>query len=89
MTEKLKNAMIELSKKRTSNKHLVKIGEECSELSVEVLKCINKDFKINNDNVLNEIADVLNTIDIYMNSIGKNTSELDEYRLKQVEKHLD
>ena len=89
MTQDLQKAMSNLSKKRPHIKHLIKVGEECSELSVEVLKCVNHDFENGNREVLNEISDVLNTIDIYLESIGMNKDELDEYRLKQVQKHLD
>lgn len=45
--------------------------------------------KDTDEKIFNEMADVLNTIDIYMHSIGRDISELDEYRLKQVQKHLN
>ncbi len=88
MTVELKKAMKALAQKRPHTKHLKKVGEECTELALEVFKCDNADFKNGNRFVLEEMSDVLNTIDIYLESIGMKKEELDSYRLKQVQKHL-
>lgn len=86
MTNELKEAIQALSLKRSKKKHLTKIGEECTELTIEVFRNL-KNAK-NENEILNEISDVLNTIDIYLLSIGKEKKDLDVYRLKQVTKHL-
>lgn len=86
LQSKLDNSMKELCDKKTTKEHLTKMGEECSELTLEVFKNLKN---VDNDKeILNEICDVLNTIDIYLLSIGKNKQELLEYRLSQVNKHL-
>ncbi len=86
MTIELQEALKKLSLKRSKKKHLTKIGEECTELTLEVFK--NMKNAKNEDKILNEISDVLNTIDVYLLSIGKEKKDLDTYRLKQVTKHI-
>lgn len=86
MTVELQEALKKLSLKRSKKKHLTKIGEECTELTLEVFK--NMKNAKNEDKILNEISDVLNTIDVYLLSIGKEKKDLDTYRLKQVTKHI-
>ena len=86
MTQELKEAIAKLSNKKTPMQHLGKLVSEQGELIAEIGDKFNG--KNTDEEIFNEMADVLNTIDIYMHSIGKNISELDEYRLKQVQKHL-
>jgi len=88
MTEALESAIKKLSKKNPVKKHLSKVKEECGELLDEVDALLDTGSIGPNDNILGEMADVLNTIEIYMDSVGLSISHLDEYRLKQVQKHL-
>lgn len=88
MTKELRAAIRELSQMKSSGQHLAKVKEECDELLVEVNDVIDNNFTVPNYKVLSEMADVLNTIEIYMDSLGMDISELDVYRLKQVKKHL-
>lgn len=88
MTKELQKAMTQLANKKPHTQHMIKLGEESTELATEVFKCIGANFQNGNRFVLEEMADVLNTIDIYLESIGVSKDELDSYRLAQVKKHL-
>ena len=88
MTKALKKAMQILAQQNTTKQHQDKILEEMDELQDEILTCQEKQYSSSME-TLNEIADVLNTIEIYCLSIGiDDISTLDTYRLDQVKKHL-
>lgn len=86
MTQELEEAIAKLSNKKTPMQHLGKLVSEQGELIAEIGDKFNG--KNTDEEIFNEMADVLNTIDIYMHSIGRSIDELDKYRLKQVQKHL-
>jgi len=83
---KLQEAISKLSEKRTTSEHLGKLVSEQGELIAEIGDKFNG--KDTDEAILKEIADVLNTIDVYLYSIGVNKNSLDDYRLEQIQKHL-
>jgi phosphoribosyl-ATP pyrophosphohydrolase len=85
-SDELKISIEALSKKYEPSEHLKKVIEETSELNNEIAK--NLLGKETQDNIKNEMADVVNTIEVYLSSIGLDFNSLNEYRLKQVTKHL-
>lgn len=85
--EKLQEAMENLAAKKETSEHRDKMEEECLELALEVVQA-RKKGNLNTQEIMKEMSDVLNTIDIFLISVGIDKESLNEYRLKQVEKHL-
>jgi phosphoribosyl-ATP pyrophosphohydrolase len=65
-----------------------KIIEETTELNLELIQLKKKGNVDDQTKVFNEIADVFNTLSIFLHINGMTIDDLEEYRKKQLLKHL-
>jgi hypothetical protein len=87
----LNHAIENLSNYNKQELHLMKIGEKSSELNHRIFQTMNNNNKKNleyDSNILDGIADTLNSIEVYLKAIKIDKSELSMYRLIQIKKHL-
>jgi len=85
---KLKKLIATISSQNTGKIHLNKVGEECSELLVEIFD-YQRDNKVpDKTRLVEEMSDVLNTIDVYMYGYDITSEDIIDYRISQLAKHV-
>lgn len=88
MTPALEVAIKANSEKNPAKKNLAKVREGCLNMLDEVDIHLNEGSIDPSENLLCKVGDVLNSIEIYFSSVGMDISDLDAYRLKQIQKYL-
>jgi len=86
----LKNAIFNFADPKTKELHLLKIGEKSSELNHRIFQTVNgKSQTLDyNSNLLDGIADVLNSVEVYLKAIDIDKEDLSLYRLNHLKKYF-
>lgn len=90
--EKQNKILSELAEKNSENYNLLKVAEECSELSKEIIDYINKPHKGNISKLADEYGDLVIRMNILIRKMGEGFKEYVESRieskLKKYQKRL-